>query len=101
MALQLQQTPGLNYDNALFLGTASELAYDDDVDAFRTKLGLEGDFCNAGTTHVFVGADGKGNLVLAFRGSTAMFTANGISQTGVNTWLGTNASVQLEPAVGG
>lgn len=99
MVLELNANAGLDYNNALFLATASELAYGDDKDAFTRQLGLTGEFCTTDNTQVFVGND-QTNLVLAFRGSQPLVTAEGVSEMGIRDWLFTDGSIKLTPPAG-
>jgi pimeloyl-ACP methyl ester carboxylesterase len=88
MALELTMDSGPTPANAIFLGTACDLAYLNDPEAsaaFKEKLGLVGRVVAAGNTQVFVGANDE-HIVAAFRGTESPTTIDGLKD-----WLLTNA----------
>ncbi len=81
-------TPG-SYANAQYLALACELAYlaePTGAPGFREKLGLEAKLISVDNTQVYLGHNAEA-IVLAFRGSEAPNTVDGIKD-----WLLTNAN---------
>lgn len=86
MALELQEDSFGNPQNALFLATASNLAYepaDVGTPAFRDQLGLEATFYQAGNTQAYVGTNAE-HLVVAFRGTESPATLDGLKDMLLN-----------------
>ena len=78
--------------NALFLARACELAYYNEPEGptrFRSELGLEARLISGDNTQVYVG-DNDRSIVVAFRGSEAPTTLDGLKD-----WLLTNANNYL------
>lgn len=85
------QTPG-DPRNALLLAQACSLAYFDEPEGpqgFRDQLGLTAELVSVGNTQVYV-AQGDDAIVVAFRGSQAPTTLDGLKD-----WLLTNANNYL------
>src|SRR3954471_24503308 len=80
MALELHEDSFGDPHNALFLATASNLAYEPpDVGepAFREQLGLAAAFYKAGNTQAYVGTSAD-HVVVAFRGTESPATLDGL-----------------------
>ena len=92
MFTALDETKPGNPQNALFLSQACSLAYDDEnkaVPNFRDQLGLRARLISVENTQVYL-ADNDKVLVIAFRGSQAPTTLDGLKD-----WLLTNANNYL------
>jgi hypothetical protein len=92
MSMSLDPATGGNARNALFLARACELAYFAEAEGaprFRSELGLEAKLISVDNTQVYV-AENDGAIVVAFRGSEAPTTLDGVKD-----WLLTNANNYL------
>jgi pimeloyl-ACP methyl ester carboxylesterase len=92
MALALDSSKLGDPRNALFLAEACSLAYFDEPEGsqgFQKTLGLEAKLISVSNTQVYV-AQGENALVVAFRGSQAPTTLDGLKD-----WLLTNANNYL------
>ena len=79
-------------ENALYLAQACSLAYFDEAEAvpnFRDQLGLKARLISVDNTQVYLAENDK-TLVVAFRGSQAPTTLDGLKD-----WLLTNANNYL------
>ena len=86
MALELREDSLGDAHNALFLATASNLAYEPPEvgePAFREQLGLETTFCKAGNTQAYVGTNAE-HIVVAFRGTESPATLDGLKDMLLN-----------------
>lgn len=86
MRLELREDSFGDPQNALFLATASNLAYDAPevgVPAFREQLGLEAAFCKAGNTQAYVATNAE-HMVVAFRGTESPATLDGLKDMLLN-----------------
>jgi hypothetical protein len=86
MALELREDSFGDPQNALFLATASNLAYEPPgvgEPAFREQLGLEATFCKAGNTQAYVGKNAE-HIVVAFRGTESPATLDGLKDMLLN-----------------
>jgi hypothetical protein len=86
MALELREDSFGDHQNALFLATASNLAYEPPAvgePAFREQLGLTATFCQAGNTQAYVGTN-DGHIVVAFRGTESPATLDGLKDMLLN-----------------
>jgi hypothetical protein len=92
MSMSLDVSAGGRPSNALFLAKACDLAYDREAEGaarFRSELGLEARLISVDNTQVYVAED-DGSIVVAFRGSEAPTTLDGLKD-----WLLTNANNYL------
>jgi hypothetical protein len=92
MSMSLDASTGGDARNALFLARACELAYLPQAEGaprFRSELGLEAKLISVDNTQVYVAQNG-GAIVVAFRGSEAPTTLDGLKD-----WLLTNANNYL------
>jgi triacylglycerol lipase len=88
MTLELVSDGRGDARNGRYLGTACDLVYLNGSacsDAFREKLGLDGQLVSVNNTQVFVGSDSK-NIVAVFRGSESPNSLDGFKD-----WFLTNA----------
>ena len=86
MPLELREDSLGDPQNALFLATASNLAYEPPavgVTAFREQLGLEATFYQAGNTEAYVGTNAE-HIVVAFRGTESPATLDGLKDLLLN-----------------
>jgi hypothetical protein len=86
MALQLHEDSFGDPQNALFLATAANLAYEPPEvgqPAFRDQLGLEATFYTAGNTQAYVGTNAE-HIVVAFRGTESPATLDGLKDVLLN-----------------
>jgi hypothetical protein len=86
MALELREDSFGDPQNALFLATASNLAYEPPEvggPAFREQLGLETTFHKAGNTEAYVGTNAE-HIVVAFRGTESPATLDGLKDVLLN-----------------
>ena len=92
MFTALDDTKPGDPQNALYLAQACSLAYDDEdkaVPNFRDQLGLKARLISVDNTQVYLAENDK-SLVVAFRGSQAPTTLDGLKD-----WLLTNANNYL------
>ena len=92
MSMSLDVSAGGKPSNALFLAKACDLAYCPEAEGaarFRSELGLEARLISVDNTQVYVAED-DGSIVVAFRGSEAPTTLDGLKD-----WLLTNANNYL------
>jgi hypothetical protein len=90
--MKLDHATAGSVQNALFLAQASSLAYFDEPEGparFRDQLGLEARLISVGNTQAYL-AQNEDALVVAFRGSQAPTTLDGLKD-----WLLTNANNYL------
>jgi len=71
--------------NGHYLARAAALAYRDEPSGFRDELGLDAKLISVSNTQVYVGQN-EASIVLAFRGSQAPTSADGLKD-----WLVSNA----------
>jgi hypothetical protein len=86
MPLELREDSPGDAQNALFLATASNLAYEPQavgVPAFREQLGLEATYYQAGNTEAYVGTSAE-HIVVAFRGTESPATLDGLKDLLLN-----------------
>lgn len=86
MTLQLVEDSLGDPQNAFFLATASELAYqpqDVGEPAFREKLGLTATLYTSGNTQAYVGTNAE-HIVVAFRGTESPATLDGLKDMLLN-----------------
>jgi hypothetical protein len=86
MALELHEDFFGDPQNALFLATASNLAYEPPEvgePAFREQLGLEATLYQAGNTQAYVGTNAE-HIVVAFRGTESPATLDGLKDMLLN-----------------
>jgi hypothetical protein len=86
MALVLREDAFGDPQNALFLATASNLAYEPlevGQPAFREQVGLETTFYKAGNTEAYVGTNAE-HVVVAFRGTESPATLDGLQDLLLN-----------------
>ena len=86
MALELREDSFGDTQNALFLATASNLAYEPAEvggPAFREQLGLEATLYTAGNTEAYVGTNAE-HIVVAFRGTESPATLDGLKDMLLN-----------------
>jgi predicted lipase len=86
MALELREDSFGDPQNALFLATASNLAYEAPEvgkPAFREQLGLETTFHKTGNTETYVGTNAE-HIVVAFRGTESPATLDGLKDMLLN-----------------
>lgn len=89
MSLTLDASASGAYANAKYLANACDIAYlpeSEGVQAFKSRLGLDAKLISVNNTQVYFGQNDEA-LVLAFRGSEAPNTVDGIKD-----WLLTNAN---------
>jgi triacylglycerol lipase len=86
MALQLHEDAFGDPQNALFLATASNLAYEPQEvggPAFREQLGLEATLYSVGNSQAYVGTNAE-HIVVAFRGTESPATLDGLKDLLLN-----------------
>ena len=86
MALELREDAFGDSQNALFLATASDLAYepqDTGGPKFREQLGLEATLFSAGNSQAYVGTNAD-HIVVAFRGTESPATFDGLKDLLLN-----------------
>jgi hypothetical protein len=86
MVLELREDSFGDTQNALFLATASNLAYEPAAvgePAFREQLGLEATLYTAGNTQAYVGTSAE-HIVVAFRGTESPATLDGLKDMLLN-----------------
>jgi hypothetical protein len=89
MPLDAGNTAAANKENALYLLSASELAYlpaDKGREQFQSKLGLDAKLFSVGNTQAYVGTSADA-VVVAFRGTESPLTLDGVKD-----WLLTDAN---------
>jgi triacylglycerol lipase len=100
MPLVMEESPGGNVANAVYLAAASDLAYYNEPEGpqkFKSELGLDAKLFSAGNTQAYVATDDD-HIVVAFRGTEAPTSIDGLKD-----WLLTDANNYLilpEGAIG-
>jgi hypothetical protein len=88
----MEETPGVNLANAVYLALASDLAYFNEPEGpqkFKAELGLDARLFSVGNTQAYVATDDN-HISVAFRGTEAPTSLDGLKD-----WLLTDANNYL------